>query len=142
MIVVAAGLSVCAAYVHAALVDAHFDEWWAYGAFFLATAIWQGTFAMAIVRWPRPGLMLCGIATNVLILLMYVVSRTNGPPLGPHAGVPERVARIDVFCTLAELGVVVALISALPRDHARRVGSALGTVGLSLWTLRLTGVLL
>jgi hypothetical protein len=73
---------------------------------------------------------------------MYVLSRTNGPPLGPHTGRAEPAGLLDVTCTVAELGVIVALLGLLPAAVARRTASVLAVVGMALWTARLTGVLL
>src|SRR3954471_5468055 len=44
-VAVAAALSLGAAWVHLAYVGPHLRQWWAYGAFFLATGIGQAIFA-------------------------------------------------------------------------------------------------
>ena len=118
-VAVAAALSLGAAWVHLAYVAPHLRQWWAYGAFFLATGIGQALFAPLILRWPRPWLAVVGIAGNLAIVAMYVLSRTNGAPLGPHANVPERVGTVD----LATAGAEVVLIGA-SGDHPRNPGRA------------------
>jgi len=138
----AALLSFAAGDIHVAFVQEHFREWWAYGAFFVAAAAGQGLFAALVLLRQPPWLLLAGILGNLAILGMYVLSRTNGPPLGPHAGAPERVASIDVVCTAAELGVIVACILLLPARIARSTTTVLAVAGIALWTGRLTGVLL
>src|SRR3954466_12028957 len=86
---VAALLSLAAAWVHLAYTASHFQVWWAYGAFFLATGAGQALFAPPVLPRPRTWAALAGIAGTVAIICMYVMSRTAGPPLGPHAHVPE-----------------------------------------------------
>ena len=91
---------------------------------------------------PAPWLLLMGIAGNLAIVGMYVLSRTNGPPLGPHAGRPEAATAFDLACTAAELGAIAASIALLPPVPARRTATALALAGAGLWAGRLTGVLL
>lgn len=45
----AAGLSLAAAWVHLAYTASHWQDWWAYGAFFLGTGIFQAACVPAIV---------------------------------------------------------------------------------------------
>jgi hypothetical protein len=139
---VAAVLSLAAGCMHLAVLGAHFREWWAYGLFFLVAAAAQGAFALAVLRRTPAWLVLGGIAGNVGIVAMYVLSRTNGPPLGPHAGRAEPAGPLDAACTVAELGVIVALVGLLPAPAARRTATSLALIGIALWTARLTGVLL
>ena len=139
---VAAALSLAAAGMHLWVLEPHLQEWWAYGAFFLAAALGQAAFAVLILRGTPPWLLLSGIAGNLAIVGMYVLSRTNGTPLGPHAGRAEPAGLLDVACTVAELGVIVALLGLLPARLARRTGTALALIGLGLWAARFWGILL
>jgi hypothetical protein len=139
---VAAGLSLVAAGMHLWVLDAHLQEWWAYGVFFLACAVGQAGLGVVLLSRTPPWLVLTGIAGNLAVVGMYVLSRTNGPPLGPHAGRPEPAQLLDVSCTIAELGVIVALLGLLPAALARRTATFLALIGLALWTARLSGVLL
>jgi hypothetical protein len=135
----AAVLSLGAAWVHLAYVAPHLRQWWAYGAFFLATGIGQALFAPLILRRPRPWLAVVGIAGNIAIVAMYVLSRTNGAPLGPHAHVPERVGAVDLATAGAEV-VLIALLVTVLRPRARRsVANVLTAAGAIIWVLRLTG---
>src|SRR4051812_43096298 len=90
----AAVLSLGVAWVHFAYTTSHFQVWWAYGAFFLAAGAGQALFAPLVLRRPRPWVALTGIAGNVAIVGMYVLSRTTGPPIGPHAHVPEAAGAV------------------------------------------------
>jgi hypothetical protein len=139
---VVASLLFVAAWLHLVVLGPHLREWWAYGVFFLAAALGQTALAVLLLRRTPPWLVLTGIVGNVAIVGMYVLSRTNGPPLGPHAGRPEAAGLLDVACTVAELGAIVASLGLLPAPLARRTGTVLALIGLALWTARLTGVLL
>src|SRR3954452_25489313 len=81
----AAAISLAAAWVHLAYMGSHFREWWAYGAFFAAAAAGQAAFAVLVLVRPAVPMLLGGIALNAGIVGMYVLSRTQGVPLGPHA---------------------------------------------------------
>jgi hypothetical protein len=139
---VVAALSLVAAALHLWVIEPHFREWWAYGVFFLATAVGQMALAVLILRRTPPWLVLTGIVGNLAILGMYVLSRTNGPPLGPHAGRPEAAGVLDLACAVAELGAIVALLGLLTEPLRRRTATLLGLIGLVLWTARIIGVLL
>jgi hypothetical protein len=138
----AAALSFVAAAIHLAQTDPHVREWWAYGAFFIAAAVGQAALGVLVLRRTPPWLVLTGIAGNLAIVGMYVLSRTNGAPMGPHAGRPEGAGALDVACAVAELAAIVVLLGLLPERLARRTATLLALVGLALWTGRLTGMLL
>ena len=134
----AAVLSIAAGWIHFAFMTSHWSEWWAYGAFFLATGVFQAAFAPAVLRWPGPWTALLGIAGNLAIVGMYVLSRTNGVPMGPHTGVVERAAAVDLACTAGEIALVGVLLSMLRPTTRRLIADALVLAGVSLWVLRLT----
>jgi hypothetical protein len=135
----AALLSLGAAWVHLAYAAPHLRQWWAYGAFFLAAGVGQGLFAPLILHRPRPALAAIGIAGNIAIVAMYVLSRIDGPPLGPHANVPEPVGAIDLSTAAAEVLLIGLLVTVLGPTARRRVADLLLAGGVLVWTLRLTG---
>ena len=141
MAAVAAGLSLLVAWVHLAYAASHLRQWWAYGAFFVAAGAAQALFAPLIVRRPRPWVAAAGIAGNVAIIVMYVVSRTAGPPLGPHAHVPEPAGAIDLATTGAEVVLVAVLLTLLGGRTRQILVNALLAGGVLLWALRLGGQL-
>jgi hypothetical protein len=134
---VAGLLSVLAGYVHIAYVSSHWRDWWAYGAFFLVSGVFQALFGLVVMRYPRPLVALAGIAANIGIVGMYFYSRTVGIPLGPHLHVKERVGTVDVATTAGEIVLVAALLLLVGARTRRWTVNALLVVGVVLWVLRL-----
>jgi hypothetical protein len=98
------------ALVHLSVVPEHFETWWGYGLFFVATAGAQLAYGAALLRWPRRGLFLLGTAGSLFLLALYVMSRTLGIPLvGPQAGEVEDVATLDLVSKSVEVLLVIAL---------------------------------
>ena len=92
--------------------------------------------------------VLAGLWGTVGVILLYVASRTVGLPMTPpvpfHGGrwVPGRsmvpngakyVGPLDVFTLVAELLLVVTLLSMLPKRVKARTVNRLMWVGLALW---------
>jgi len=113
----AASLSLVAALIHLWVMPEHFEEWWGYGTFFLATAAAQLLYVPLLLRWPSKTVLLAGIAGNLAIVVLYLLTRTVGIPLlGPEAGKVEGVGLADVGTTTSEMGIALALGVALLRD--------------------------
>jgi len=118
---------------HGLVTQEHFQEWWGYGVFFLATSICLIGFGLALITDaidPRymPGdvnrvrrlLYGLGAIGIVGILVLYVITRTVGVPLGPGSGSVEEVGAVDLVSKASELlavaGLVVLLIKTRPRE--------------------------
>src|SRR4051812_4249797 len=137
----AACLSLSSGIAHFGVAKPHFDEWWAHGAFFVACGAAQVLYALLVLRRQWTPVLLAGIAGNLTVIALYVHSRTNGPAIGPHEGVPEPAGWYDMTTTAGELALV-GLLVALLRPDARRWGMRLVVVyGLGLWTAKATGFL-
>ncbi len=107
-------LTLVAASMHAWVMPEHFEEWWGYGVFFLLVAAAQGFYGVALLRRPGPPLFLLGIAGNLAVVVLYVVTRTVGIPfLGPHAGEVEEVGILGLSATVVEVALVIALAASL-----------------------------
>ena len=133
----AAALSILASIVHGALVDQHFQEWWAFGVFFMLAATAQGLYGFAILashimngspineRWParaQRSFFLAGIGGNAALVLIYVASRTVGV-----FGEVEPWDALGVTTKAVELAVVAVLVMLFqrtPRDSAPPRNSA------------------
>ena len=114
---VVAALSLVAALIHLWVTPEHFEEWWGYGTFFVAAASAQVLYAaVLLLRWPNRTIVLAGIAGNLAIVSLYLLTRTMGIPFfGPGAGEAEGVGFADVCATTSELGIIVALGALLLR---------------------------
>ena len=136
----AAGLSLVAALVHLWVTPEHLEEWWGYGVFFLASAVAQALYAPLLLRRPDRAILLLGVAGNLAVLILWLVTRTTGIPLfGPHAGEVEEAGTLDLACTLAEVGIVVGLgtlaLRGLTTEGRIQVVVVLAVSALFFWHL-------
>ena len=103
----------------------------------LVSAACQGIFVPLILRFPASRLIsLAGIAGNLFIVVLYVVSYTWGMPFGPtwvpfdpavaHLVNPEV---LGTAATAAEMGIVILLTVSLEGSLRRAVINALLVVG-------------
>lgn len=146
---VAAGLSLAAALIHLWVAPEHFEEWWGHGVFFMVCAACQGLFAVMILRWYSSGpILLAGIAGNLVIVLLYIISRTWGMPFGadwtlfsPSVAHLESPELLGMLATASELGVIVASVILLDGRTRRLVVNGLLAVGAGVWVLRIFGIL-
>lgn len=131
--------SLLAAAIHLAVLPEHWQEWWAYGLFFAVSGVAQLMLALLLCLPPRLVVVLGGIAGNVAIVVLYVVTRTVGVPFGPHGGAPEEVGLPDLVATGAELALVVALVVLLTGRIRSWILNGLLVTGLALWAARALG---
>jgi hypothetical protein len=132
-----AALSLLAGLIHLWVMPEHFEEWWGYGTFFLVTAAVQVLYAPLVLVWPTRMVLLLGIAGNLAIVALYLLTRTVGIPLfGPEAGEVEGFGFVDVCATASEVGIAVALGAALlrattpERRHTILLIAAVALVGI------------
>ncbi|RZS91266.1 hypothetical protein EV189_0503 [Motilibacter rhizosphaerae] len=115
----AAYAGIGAGLVHLAVVHEHLQEWLAAGIFFIflgaAQVVWGvASFAAGRVLVPRTA-VLVSLGTVVL----WVVSRTSGLPVGPEAFEPEAVGRADVLSCVLELVTVAGVALGVRRVRTR-----------------------
>ncbi len=137
-------LTLGAAVIHLAVVPEHLREWWVFGAGFIVFAVVQAGWSALVWRGTSQAVVTAGLVGNVALLLLWVVSRTVGLPVGPQAGTPEAAMATDVLCAVLEL-VAAAGAGALlvPAVRLRAVAgrAAAATVGsAAVLSLSLTGV--
>jgi len=160
-IVVVSLMCLIAAGIHLYVTPEHFSEWWVYGVFFIVVAGGQLATIPLVIWWRTPQILTTLVAANVALVLIWVVSRTSGLPIGPpvldetggladpkvggygaHAvGVPESVGVLDLTATISELIVVIVLCAMLPANWRRWVLNGLLAVGATVWVLFGLGVL-
>ena len=97
-----------AAAIHYAVVAEHFDEWWGFGLFFVASAVAQGVWAVTVVASRSRLLILLGVVGNAAIVVLWIVTRTIGTLVGPEPATPEPIAVADSVATAFEMAIVVA----------------------------------
>jgi hypothetical protein len=140
-LVLAVVLSLATGWVHLAYAESHFESWWGYGVFFVGVGLGQGLLGAALLCRPTARVALIGVVGNLGVVLMYVVSRTDGVPLGPHANVAEKATTVDLLTTAGEIVLVVVLLAMLGRTAGRVALNAMLLLGVLLWVGRLTGQL-
>ena len=145
--------SSAAALAHVVAAPGHFIWWPAAGMFFVVLGVAQLLCAVLLFRGVhQPRFVLGCIWGTVGVVLLYVVSRTVGlpttPPVPFHGGrwvagrsiVPDgakHVGPLDVFTLVAELLLVVLLISILPKRVKIRTVNCLMWIGLVMWAAAL-----
>jgi len=102
--------SVGAALVHADVIDSHFQVSALYGWFFVLSAFTQLAWGLLVVWRPDRALLVWGAVGNGLIVLLWVVTRTVGLPVGPQPWRPETTGAFDVLATVLELALVVGAV--------------------------------
>lgn len=115
-LVVAAGLSAVGALVHVSVCPDHFREGLLYGAFFAVAAGCQLGWAVLVTTRYRRWLAAAGLLGNTAIVVLWVVTRTIGIPLGPEAGEVERFGVLDLLAGACEIGIV-AMCAVVIRHH-------------------------
>jgi hypothetical protein len=115
-------LSLLAGLIHLWVTPEHFEGWWGYGAFFLVAGAAQILYAPIVLLIPTRIVLLLGIAGNLAIVVLYLLTRTVGIPFfGPEAGEVEGFGFVDVCATASEVGIAVALGAALLRNASREL---------------------
>jgi hypothetical protein len=113
LVVGAALLSVGAAAIHFAVGPEHFREYWGFGVFFVVVAWLQLAFAAAALVRAQRAIVVGAAIGNALVVVIWIVSRTIGIPLGPEPGTAESATVIDLMATAFELVIVVCCIGSL-----------------------------
>ena len=130
----AALLAIAAGLIHAVAGVSHFGDYWLFAVFFAVPAPAQIAWGVLVYRGAARSLLVAGAWGSAGVALLWLVTRTVGLPIGPHAGAPEAVGPLDALATIDEQAVVILVLALLRwpslRPHvirfARRVGPAVG----------------
>ncbi len=138
---VAAALFVVADLLYLWTVPVRFEQWWVYGVFFLAVALAQGLYGVALLRYKGDALFLAGIVVHLSVLALYALTLAVYLPfLGTAWGVkPTNV--LDASATAAGLVAVLVLVMLLGSTWRGKMLNALLAVGVLALVLWLTGVI-
>jgi hypothetical protein len=124
-----AAFSAGAAAIHYAEITSHFEEYRLFGVFFFAVAWFQAGSAIGIVTRPDRRLAGAIAVVNLVVIWVWIWSRTAGLPIGPEAGEPEVVGSADLLATVLEALVVTWVLAGRApaigsRSVSRRSGVA------------------
>lgn len=127
--------SAAAASVHFVVMPTHFKEAAIYGSFFAVAASLQVAYAVLVLARPSRALLVVGLVGNLLVIVLWLVTRTVAIPLGPAAGTTEAVGGLDILATAFESLIVVSAASLLCRGKQERLTAALrpGTWAPAVW---------
>ncbi|HEY2959393.1 MAG TPA: hypothetical protein VGM21_14500 [Actinomycetota bacterium] len=129
-----AWLSAGAATIHFAVLGPHLRESWILGTFFAIVATAQMGWALVAAMRPSRLVWAAGAIGNALVVLVWVVSRTRGWPVGADAGGPEPVGVADGLSTAYE-ALIVAGAAALFRRPATGVQLRPGWARAATWAV-------
>jgi hypothetical protein len=131
-----AGLLAGAGLIHIAMVPTHAQASMIDGIGFAAAGWFQiGLAGFILARRQSPGLYTVSVIGNLVLLSLYVISRTVGLPLGGHEGVVEDVGAIDGLAALCQLGAVAVAFYLLWSPAQKSVGALPILGGLAVLAL-------
>jgi hypothetical protein len=112
--------SLAAGAIHAVVVPEHLRESLLFGVFFAVIATFQIGWAGMTRDGFDPGrrFLATGVLVNAGIVVLWIVSRTVGVPVGPEPWMPEPRSVLDVTATVLEL-VFVATALLVPERSSR-----------------------
>jgi hypothetical protein len=113
----ACGLAWAAGVIHVEAAIDHVDEHISYSVFFVLLAAAQFLWGFAIGRSPTRRMLLVGAIASLMIVALWIVSRTSGLPVGPESWSPEPVGVLDSLASADE--ALLALILALQLGRGR-----------------------
>jgi hypothetical protein len=130
-VLLACGLAWAGGLIHLQAAVDHIDEYWLYALFFIALALAQFGWGVALYRSPRPALLVAGAAVSLAVVGLWLISRTVGLPIGPDLGSPEPVGLLDVVATADEFliaGLMALQLQSL-RGHRPSAGAGVLRAG-------------
>jgi hypothetical protein len=141
-------LSWAAGLIHVAAAITHLQYYALFAIFFEVLASVQLVWGIALYRSPSRRLLSTGAIVNLLVVVLWIVSRTSGLPIGPHPWRPEAVGALDLICSADEALLALLVVfhfraevaGALPRVLRKAAGvAAVGLLLLSSLVLTAAG---
>ena len=121
---VLAAAAVGAGAIHLAFAREHLAEYLPLGLGFVAAGVFQLLWGAVVAVRDSPRWLYAGGVLSLVVVGVYLLSRTVGLPLGPEAFEAEAVGLSDLICCALEVPVGLAAIALArhPRALRRRLG--------------------
>jgi hypothetical protein len=132
------GLSWAAGLIHIAAAVAHLDEYALYAVFFEILAVAQFAWGVAVYRAPSRTLLGAGAVVSVLVVVLWIISRTAGLPVGPEPWHAEAVGPLDALASADEL-ILALLVATRLRGPGRSLAHGAAVCLILLSSLALAG---
>jgi hypothetical protein len=133
---IACGLAWSAAVIHVGAAVQHVQEAALYAAFFAVLAPVQFIWGIALYRRRSRTLLTAGAIASLMVVALWIVSRTSGLPVGPEPWHPEPVGFIDALATADEIALALVVLVHLRPSRGRKLARGfrilVGAVGLVL----------
>jgi hypothetical protein len=126
-------ISAGAGLVHFVVIREHLEEALLFGLFFIGLSAFQFAWAMAVVLRRQAFLLWVALAVNLVTIVIWVVSRTVGLPIGPETGEAIEPGFGDAVATAFEVLLVTGiplLLSSKPDRGPLRLSVATTMVSL------------
>lgn len=140
LVLLAAALAWAGGFAHAMAAVDHFGHYWLYGVFFGVVSAAQLTWGALVYRAPTAKLLKLGLAGSLGLVLLWLATRTIGPPIGPERWDAERVGGLDAAATATEL-LTAWLAYLLLSTHGHVVQSRGAVIARALTYPALAGAL-
>ncbi|MFN2538147.1 MAG: hypothetical protein ABR549_08340 [Mycobacteriales bacterium] len=105
--------------IHLAVAPSHWAGAALYGAFFVVVGSTQLVWSLLLLVRPSRPLLGLTLVANLGVLLLWLQTRTLGVPVGPAAGVRERIGAVDLSCALLELAAAALALRLLGQPQRR-----------------------
>ncbi len=115
-------LSILTGLVHIGIAAGDVSQSSAYTPLVAMIAAFQLGWAALVIARPSRGALLCGALVNAALILLWIVSRSAGLPIGPQPWVAEPLGSADAIAAAAEAVIMLAASCLLlaRRSHAAR----------------------
>ena len=105
--------------IHAGVASAHFGLAAAFGVFFAVSGALQLCGAVLVLAMPSRLVLVAVAAGSAALVLLWLLTRTTGLPIGPEAWEAQPVGALDLVSSSLELVTVVASMLAARRCATR-----------------------
>lgn len=142
-VIALSGLMLCAGTIHIVAAAQHLDLSWQLPTFFAVIGVLQLYLAWAFYGRPDDRrLLLAAAAGNLVVALLWLISRTAGLPFGPEQG-RSQIGFSDTIASLQEFAFAYAAIALVraPGPAKQRLAWLAGPIGLRVTFMMLPAML-